>query len=50
MMSFLAATALGAFAGVAIGAVGYLLAGRDLSAAGLFVCSGAMSVAWRRSA
>lgn len=40
MMSFLAATALGAFAGVAIGAVGYLLAGRDLSAAGLFVWFG----------
>ena len=40
MMSFFAATAIGEFAGVAIGAVGYLLAGRDLSAAGLVVWFG----------
>ena len=40
MMSFLAATAVGAVAGVAVGAVGYLLAGRDLSTAGLIVWAG----------
>ena len=40
VMSFLAATAAGAFVGVAIGAVGYLLVGRDLSAVGVVVWFG----------
>ena len=40
MMTFLAATALGAFAGVAAGAVGSLLAGQDPSAAALLVWFG----------
>lgn len=40
VMTFLAAITVGAFAGVAIGAVGYLLAGHDLSIAGLVVWFG----------
>jgi signal transduction histidine kinase len=40
MVVFLAATVAGSFAGVAIGALGYLLAGRDLSVAGLVVWFG----------
>jgi hypothetical protein len=40
MMTFLAATALGAFAGVATGAVGSLLAGQDPSPAALLVWFG----------